>query len=420
MAWAALNWVVLPRPLHLEGKVDFASTLGEAVQDAGRLAVVRRFRSGRVRYGAIISVWVRWFWVIGALIEINYPAGYQDRYYVLNTLYVLTPGLINGYVYYRIRAGNVVSARWLLALSALDVFVTSFSVAMSGGFDSHFYPVYLLVLAMFAVVFTSVRLTVVWTTLVAVIYGTLSWTVGAGLDLVANDEKDLVTRILMMYGVACAVSLIARYERIQRREAVAREQGLQRERIQLSQMIHDTVGQSAYMIGMGIDNAKELAAWTNPELVRSLEATGKLARSAMWSLRHPIDVGVIFDGQGLGTTLSSHAATFTAITSIPAEVTQLGTEPPLAVATKSMLFSIAHNAMTNVFRHAEANRVEIVLDFESDRLGLSISDDGKGLPEDYERRGHGFRNMRADAERLGGELYVKDDEGGVGTTVVCS
>ena len=377
------------------------------------------FSPEELRYGAIISVWVRWFWVIGALIEINYPAGYQDRYYVLNTLYVLTPGLINGYVYYRIRAGNVVSARWLLALSALDVFVTSFSVAMSGGFESHFYPVYLLVLAMFAVVFTSVRLTVVWTTLVAVIYGTLSWTVGAGLDLAANDEKDLVTRILMMYGVACAVSLIARYERIQRREAVAREQRSQRERIQLSQMIHDTVGQSAYMIGIGIDNAKELSAWTNPELVRSLEATGKLARSAMWSLRHPIDIGVIFDGQGLGTTLSSHAATFTAITSIPAEVTQLGTEPPLAVATKSMLFSIAHNAMTNVFRHAEASRVEIVLDFESDRLGLSISDDGKGLPEDYERRGHGFRNMRTDAERLGGELYVKDNAGGVGTTVMC-
>ena len=376
------------------------------------------FSPEELRYGAIISVWVRWFWVIGALIEINYPAGYQDRYYVLNTLYVLTPGLINGYVYYRIRAGNVVSARWLLALSALDVFVTSFSVAMSGGFESHFYPVYLLVLAMFAVVFTSVRLTVVWTTLVAVIYGTLSWTVGAGLDLAANDEKDLVTRILMMYGVACAVSLIARYERIQRREAVAREQRSQRERIQLSQMIHDTVGQSAYMIGIGIDNAKELSAWTNPELVRSLEATGKLARSAMWSLRHPIDIGVIFDGQGLGTTLSSHAATFTAITSIPAEVTQLGTEPPLAVATKSMLFSIAHNAMTNVFRHAEANRVEIILDFESDRLGLSISDDGKGLPEDYERRGHGFRNMRTDAERLGGELYVKDNAGGVGTTVM--
>ena len=51
---------------------------------------------------------------------------------------------------------------------------------------------------------------------------------------------------------------------------------------------------------------------------------------------------------------------------------------------------------------------------------LSISDDGKGLPEDYERRGHGFRNMRADAERLGGVLDVMGNEGGVGTTVICS
>lgn len=378
------------------------------------------FDPEELRYGAIISVWVRWFWIIGGLIEINYPAGYQDRYYVLNTLYALTPLLINGYVYYRIRSGSAVSARWLLALSALDVFMTSFSIAMSGGFESHFYPVYLLVLAMFSVVFTSVRLSCACATLVAAVYATLSWTVGAGLDLGANDEKDLFTRILMMYAVACAVSLIARYERIQRREAVAREQLLQRERIELSQTIHDTVGQSAYMIGIGIDNAKELAGLTNPELARSLEATGKLARSAMWSLRHPVDIGVIFDGQGLGTTLSSHAATFTAITSIPAEVRQIGSEPLLPVSMKSLLFSIAHNAMTNVFRHAEASRVEIVLDFASDPLTVSISDDGKGLPEDYARRGHGFRNMRADAEHLGGSLYVMDNNGGAGTTLLCS
>ena len=377
------------------------------------------FSSEELRYGAIISVWVRWFWVIGGLIEINYPAGYQDRYYALNTLYVLTPGLINACVFYRIRSGGAVSARWLLALSALDVFMTSFSLAMSGGFESHFYPVYLMVLAMFAVVFTSVRLAVVWTTLVAAVYATLCWTVGAGLDLGANDEKLVLTRILMMYGVACAVSLVARFERIQRREVVAREQLLQRERIALSHTIHDTVGQSAYMIGIGIDNAVELAGSANPELARSLEGTGKLARSAMWSLRHPIDIGVIFDGQGLGTTLSSHAATFTAITSIPAEVTELGNEPPLSVGTKSLLFSIAHNAMTNVFRHAEAGRVEIRLDFESDHLRLWVSDDGKGLPDDYARRGHGFGNMRADAERLGGSLCVMDNQGGQGTTVMC-
>ena len=386
----------------------------------GRWLWADGFDLEELRYGAIISVWARWFWVVAALIEINYPAGYQDRYYVLNTLYVLTPGVINGYVFYRLRRGDIVSAWWLLAVSALDVLLISFSVAMSGGFSSPFHPVYLLILAMFAVVFTSVRLSCAWATLTAVVYTVLSVTVGTGLDLEASDEKYLLSRILIMYGVACTVSLIARYERIQRREAVAREQRLQRERIELSQMIHDTVGQSAYMIGMGIDNAKELAGSSNPRLVQSLEATAKLSRSAMWSLRHPIDIGVIFDGQELGTTLSSHAATFTAITSIPADVTQLGSELQLPVSTKSALFSIAHNAMTNVLRHAEASRVEILLAFETDDLMLSISDDGKGLPEDYERRGHGFRNMRADAERLGGVLDVMGNEGGVGTTVICS
>ena len=42
------------------------------------------------------------------------------------------------------------------------------------------------------------------------------------------------------------------------------------------------------------------------------------------------------------------------------------------------------------------------LDFGEDELRMSVSDDGVGLPDDYEERGHGFGNMRADAERLGG------------------
>ena len=172
-------------------------------------------------------------------------------------------------------------------------------------------------------------------------------------------------------------------------------------------------------MGLASDHAKSLAGPSQAELTNSLEATGRLARWAIWSLRHPIDVGVIFEGQALGPTLSSHAATFTAITSITAEVRQLGAEPALPVATKSLLFSIAHNAMTNVFRHAQAGRVDIVLDFSQTDMVLSVRDDGKGLPEDYQSRGHGFRNMRADAALLGGSLEVDNKDDGAGTTVAC-
>ena len=70
-----------------------------------------------------------------------------------------------------------------------------------------------------------------------------------------------------------------------------------------------------------------------------------------------------------------------------------GTEPPLSVETKSRLFFIVHNALTNAFLHARAGRVEVRVDFDAGRLRLSVSDDGVGLPEDYAERGRGFRGM---------------------------
>ena len=45
---------------------------------------------------------------------------------------------------------------------------------------------------------------------------------------------------------------------------VERERALDRERMELSQTIHDTAAQSAYMIGLGIDTAKALAGDGDP------------------------------------------------------------------------------------------------------------------------------------------------------------
>ena len=137
-------------------------------------------------------------------------------------------------------------------------------------------------------------------------------------------------------------------------------------------------------------------------------------------LRHPIDIGPIFEGRDLGRVLRSHASTFSTITSIPAELVQSGSEPQLPTATRRLLFSIAHNAMTNAFRHASASKITISLDFENDGLRMSVSDDGIGLPEDYADRGYGFGSMRADAERMGGRLNVATGKSGRGTMVTCA
>ena len=222
-----------------------------------------------------------------------------------------------------------------------------------------------------------------------------------------------------MYGLVAIVNIIAKFERARWRGAVERERDLQRERVEFSQTVHDTTAQSAYMIGLGIDTARAQAGDAIPELAATLEETSRLSRSAIWELRHPIHMGGIYEGRALSSALRSHATSFSNVTSVPCELTQTGVEPPLSTGTRGLLFSIAHNALTNAYRHAGASRVAIHLACAEDEVRLSVSDDGVGLPADYAQHGHGFENMRGDAQRLGGRLVVEPRGPMGGATVTC-
>ncbi len=372
-----------------------------------------------LRHAAQVSLWVRWLVMAFCLLEVNYRVEYGALSHVLNNCYVLGFMVANGYVHYLMRRRREAKPAWLLGLSAMDLAGISVSVSLSGGFDSPYFPLYYFAVAMFAWVFTPPRLALSWTTLVVAVYSILSVFVEPGLDLAAKEERNLAYRVVALYAVSAAVSLITGFERDRRRKGLERERELQRQRIEISHSIHDTTAQWAYMIGLGVESAMELAGESNDRLKQKLRQTAELSRSAMWELRHPIDGGQLFRGEELGEVLEAHAATFTAITSVPAEFAQRGAEPPLSTISKSLLFSIAHNALTNVMRHAQAGRVLIELDCTGEQLRLSVSDDGIGLPPDYETRGHGFRNMRADAQRMGGCLEVESGGTDDGTTVAC-
>lgn len=394
----------------------------------GLITVSRRalFLTGQddLRYGARISVWIRWFLLIGWFAQINYRPDFADPNYVPNSLFAATMLALNGYVHYRILTNRPVTWRWLLGLSMMDSVMISAGLFVSDGFKNSHFVLYYPALAMFAVVFTSFRLSFIWVTMIAFVYAAISLLVEPGVNFEVKEEKALFTRIAVMYAVVAAVNLVSRFERIRRREAVEGERKLQQERIELSQTIHDTIAQSAYMIGLGLETAIELAgardADNRDELLAKLAATHALSKSTMWELRHPIDIGPIFEGRELGQVLRSHASTFSTITSIPAEMVQSGREPELPMVTRRLLFSIAHNAMTNAFRHAHAGKITITLCFGESGLRMSVSDDGIGLPEDYMSRGYGFGRMRADAERMGGSLDVSAGESGRGTKVTCS
>ena len=375
------------------------------------------------RYEATLSVWIRWFLLAGGLIEASYRIEYGTLSHILNSLYIVAAMSVNAYVHYRLRSRRRVSMVWLLVLSAMDVAMVSFSVSLSGGFDSRYFVLYYPAAAMFAWVFTSPMLGLSWATLAAAVYVTVCLVAGDGLDLGQHEEKVLFYRLLALYGVVGFVSVLTRFERIRRLEASERELELRQERIQISHTIHDTVAQSLYLLGLGVetakDMAKDMARENGSELAERLDAIYGRARMAMWELRHPIDSAQVFEQSELVEALYTHASSFTAITDLESEVVQSGNEPELSPLTKGLLFSIAHNAMTNVLLHAKARRVEVALEFEVDYVSLSVSDDGIGMPGDGERRGHGLSNMAANARRMGGHLEITPGIGSAGTTVTC-
>ncbi len=378
-----------------------------------------------LRHAAAISVWGRWLILVVALTLMAYRPDYTPGIQISYTLLALLAMSYNAYVHFLLRTGRDVKWQSLLALSAMDVALITGGAAVGGGLATLCFLLYYPALAMFAVVFASFRISFVWVTMAAALYSAVVLTTGEGLDVAAKEEKVLIARITAMYGVVVVVTLISGFERIRRLKAVARvreqerERQLQVERLRLSQIIHDTIAQSAYVLGLGIESALEAEDPSNREQVARLQAMHALSRSTMWELRHPIDIDLIFRGRELSTVLEAHASTFTNITSIPTEVVCSGEEPPLSTVARGLLFAIAHNAMANALRHASAEKVTITLDFRDDALCMSISDDGVGLPSDYAERGRGFTNMEADAEQMGGTLEVSSGESGRGTTVTC-
>ena len=396
---------------------DALMTDGNAINN--RFERIFRSDPDVVRHAVRVSVWGRWFiWISGVgLLAYRPDFWYPD---LISFLYLnVALAAINGVVHHRLLSHREVTWRWMLGLSAIDLALITANVAASGRFDNFHFILYYPALAIFAVVFTSFRVNLTWTTAAAAALVVVSLVTGSGLDMDAGDDKRLFAKVVVMYLMVVGISLVLRFERTRRLAAMANEQRAQRDRNALSQSIHDTAAQTAYMIGLGIEGAMKAAGDANPELAEKLAATAALSRSAMWELRRPIDMGHIFEGRDLANVLGGHTATFSKITSVPAEMVRSGEEPPLAPEVRTGLFSIAHNALTNAFMHAQAGRIEVRLDFEPDLVRLSVSDDGVGLPGDYSERGHGFSGMRQDAKRMGGWLTVESGKGGRGTSITC-
>jgi two-component system sensor histidine kinase DevS len=83
-------------------------------------------------------------------------------------------------------------------------------------------------------------------------------------------------------------------------------------------------------------------------------------------------------------------------------------------ATARQLLATLREALSNVARHAAAQRVDITLAVAKAELLLSVQDDGRGLDPSHlaTTTGNGLANMATRAERLGGEFRIEPGAAG--------
>ena len=120
---------------------------------------------------------------------------------------------------------------------------------------------------------------------------------------------------------------------------------------------------------------------------------------------------------GLAAAVEWQAQEFQARTGIECRL-RLAAQEVEAPDVSTALFRILQETLTNVARHAEAKRAEVVLQKQRDRLVLRIRDDGRGFDQgDPALSGSlGLLGMRERATMLGGGLSISSALG-KGTSV---
>jgi ligand-binding sensor domain-containing protein/two-component sensor histidine kinase len=83
----------------------------------------------------------------------------------------------------------------------------------------------------------------------------------------------------------------------------------------------------------------------------------------------------------------------------------------LPVDIRENLYLICKEAVNNVAKHACASKVKIILRNDFDKLTMMVEDNGKGWSGTARPSGHGVKNIRMRAQRLGGDVDFVQDEG---------
>jgi len=188
------------------------------------------------------------------------------------------------------------------------------------------------------------------------------------------------------------------------------------ERNRLAREIHDGLGGSLSSLILQAEYLQGLTE--DPRLRQEISELKSQAEESIEELRRSLSI--MREDFDLVRALEDSCRKFEARTrGLTVTFRRQGRERPVGSEAALTMFRVLQESLTNVARHAQAARAEVVLEFADAGCLLSVQDDGRGFdPAAPRPSGHyGLLNVQERAQRVGGTSRI-ESRPGAGTRVV--
>ncbi len=187
------------------------------------------------------------------------------------------------------------------------------------------------------------------------------------------------------------------------------------ERQRLAREMHDVLAHSLSGLVLNLETARLLASQggADRQVGDVIDRARRLARTGLEEARRAI--GMLHDDALPGPErLAGLAAEFESDTGVPCKVAVTGDGRDLGTESRLTFYRVTQEALTNIRKHARADRVEIRLAYEPAGTRLTIEDFGscRERQASADGTGYGLTGMRERAELLGGTLTAGPTDGG--------